>query len=73
MDTTIEIAKNGLNRFHDEGFARWPAEKLRAVFGNQDLESENIMRVLEKWRDAGYIKLPKTNEEYLRMLKIIAD
>ena len=73
MDKTIEIAKNGLNRFYDEGFVRWPAEKLRAVFGNQDLRNEKIMRTLEEWRDAGYIELTKTNEQYLKMLKIIAD
>ncbi len=73
MDTVIEIAKAGLNRFYDEGYVRWPEEKLRVVFSNRSLQEPGIERILESWAAQGWIKLPKRKEEYAEVLTLIPD
>lgn len=73
MSTTIEIAKAGLNRFYDEGYVCWPLGKLTVVFQNKRLEQPEIANELKRWEEAGWIKLPKTDAEYLIMLNIIPD
>ncbi len=71
MDTIIEIAKAGLNRFYDEGYVRWPEEKLRVIFSNHSLQEPEIARTLENWETQGWIKLPKRKEEYVEVLTVI--
>lgn len=73
MNSILEIAKAGLNRFYDEGFTQWPEEKLKVVFSNQNLEGEEIQAVLKRWHAAGFIELPRQKHEYLKMLGIIAN
>lgn len=73
MNTIIEIAKAGLNRFYDEGYSRWPEEKLRVVFSNHSLQEPEIERTLESWAAQGWIKFPKRKEEYIEILTIIPD
>lgn len=71
MDTIIEIAKTGLNRFYDEGFVSWPEEKLRVLFSNHCLHNPEIERALESWAAQGWIKLHKGKEKYVEILSII--
>jgi len=73
MDTIIEIAKAGLNRFYDEGYVRWPEEKLGVLFSNHSLQEPEIERALESWAAQGWIKLPKGKEKYVEILTIIPD
>jgi len=65
MSTTTEIAAAGLNRFYDEGFTRWPEEKLRPLFSNADIESEAIQQELARWQEMGWIELPRRKDVYL--------
>jgi hypothetical protein len=71
MDNIIEIAKAGLNRFYDEGYIRWPEDKLRTLFCNRGLQEPEIASALEEWKAGGCIELPKQTNEYLKMLTII--
>jgi hypothetical protein len=73
MDTIIEIAKAGLNRFYDEGYVRWPEEKLRVLFSNHSLLEPEIERALGSWAAQGWIKLSKERREYIEVLTIIPD
>ena len=73
MNTTIEIAKAGLNRFYDEGYVRWPEDKLTVVFGNHSLQEPAIAQALESWETQGWIKLPKRKAEYAVILAVIPD
>lgn len=67
----IEIAKAGLNRFYEEGYTRWPLDKLRTIFQKNDLESPEIAAALKEWEKSGWVQLPKTDEEYLVLLQLI--
>jgi hypothetical protein len=73
MNSTISIAKAGLNRFYDEGYVTWPEDKLRVIFGNLSLDVPDVARVLLVWEGNGWIKLAKSRDSYITVLKPIGD
>lgn len=64
-------ARAGINRFFDEGFTRWPKNKLSVLFDNRPLETEEIQAILTSWEKSGFIRLRKNTDVYFEVLKQI--
>jgi hypothetical protein len=73
MNKAIEIAIAGLNRFYDEGFTRWPEDKLIPLFSNRNLDDFDILNALSRWEGQGWVRIEKSSSCYLEVLSIIPD
>lgn len=69
IKSAIRIGVSGLWRFYDDGFVRWPRNKLTPLFSNLDLEQPEIQKELESLEKKGLIKLLRTNDCYLEVLR----
>lgn len=65
----IEIGLSGIWRFYDEGFTRWPYDKLASVFSNMNLEHPEIQRQFRALESQGFIKLHKKGECYIEVIR----
>jgi len=68
MESAIRIGISGLWRFYDDGFTRWPRNKLMPLFSNIDLGQPEVQKALESLERQGQIKLKRTTECYLEVL-----
>lgn len=67
-----ETAKAGLARFFDEGYTKWPEDKLRVIFANRDLNDPDVQSLLSNWLALGIVELPRRADCYLIMRKAFA-
>ena len=70
MDKTkvIQIAERGLWRFYDEGYYRWPYDKLQSLYQNIELADQEIQSALLALEKQGYIKIIGQKECYIEVL-----
>ena len=66
----VQIAEAGLWRFFDEGYTRWPQEKLVSLFSNQHLDHPVIQNHIGALEKQGLVKIFGTKDCYLEVLKV---
>lgn len=64
----IEIAERGLWRFYDEGYYRWPREKLQSFYSNTSLDNPEVKKSLSYLEKKGFIKLVREADCYIEVL-----
>ena len=69
MKRIIEIGLNGMWRFYDEGFTRWPQDKLAPLFSNTNLEHPEIQAEFRSLEAQGFIRLNKKEDCYLEVIR----
>ena len=70
----MRVFKAGLNRFYSDGDFAYKKETIFKMFKEDvDLEDPRVQKVLKEWEAAGYIRLNKTEDRYLTVLKFLPD
>ena len=65
----IEIGLRGMWHFYDDGFTRWPYEKLAPLFSNINLDHPEIQREFQSLENQGFVKLYKKQDCYLEVIR----
>jgi hypothetical protein len=65
----VRTGISGLWRFYDDGFTRWPINKLAALFSNLDLEHPEIQKELRRLQKEGLLKLHGKTDCYLEVIQ----
>jgi hypothetical protein len=68
-ETRVKVGLRGLSRFYDDGMTRWPLEKALPLFAGLYMDSEEVQRALSDLEARGFIKLHKTSDLYLEVLR----
>ena len=65
----VRTGISGLWRFYDDGFTRWPRNKLAPLFSNLDLEHPEIQKELCRLQEEGLVKLHGKADYYLEVIR----
>jgi len=74
VNYVMDVVGAGLNRFYNDGIFAWSKASLLKMFKeNVDIEDPRVQKILKEWEAGGYIRLDKTPERYLTVLKFLPD
>ena len=73
VKSAMQIGVRGLYRFYDDGFTRWPRNKLVPLFSNLDLDHPEIQREFQELEKQGVLKISRTEDCYLEVLRVPVD